>query len=474
VSPVILATLASALPAGTAVPAGADAVEIHAVHHDSRRVVPGSLFACLPGGATDGHLHAPDAVERGAVALLCERPLDLGVPQFVVADARAALGPLAARFHGDPSHRLLVVGVTGTNGKTTTVHLIQAICEAAGRPCGVIGTLTGSRTTPEAPDLQARLAELLAGGAEVVAMEVSSHALTLRRVDGTRFRAAGFTNLSQDHLDFHGDLEAYYAAKARLFTPELTDRAVVDADDPWGARLAASAEIPVESVHPSQVRDLDLSLTGTRFEWLGHRVELHLPGRFNVANALVAAHLALVLGVSEEDVVQGLASAEAVPGRFEVVDRGQPFAVVVDYAHTPEGLELALTAAREVSPGRVIVVFGCGGDRDRAKRPLMGAAAQQGADIVFVTSDNPRNEPPDQIVREILQGIDADDPGLRVVEDRRAAIADALAEAREHDIVLIAGKGHETVQVVGTDEHPFDDRRVAAEFLVAAEAGGTA
>jgi UDP-N-acetylmuramoyl-L-alanyl-D-glutamate--2,6-diaminopimelate ligase len=469
-----LATLASALPAGTPVPAGVDLVDVSAVHHDSRRVVPGSLFACLPGDTTDGPRSASDAVERGAVALLCERPLALDVAQLVVRDARAALGPVAARFHGDPSHHLAVVGVTGTNGKTTTTHLLKAICEAAGRSCGVIGTLTGSRTTPEATDLQALLSEMRARGAQVVAMEVSSHALTLHRVDGTHFRAVGFTNLSQDHLDFHGDLESYFAAKARLFTPELAERGVVDADDAWGARLAAAAPIPIEVIHPARVHDLELTLDGARFQWRGRPVELRLPGRFNVANALVAGHLALALGVDEDDVVRGLASAAPVPGRFEVVDRGQPFAVVVDYAHTPEGLERALGAAREVVAGRVIVVFGCGGDRDRAKRPLMGAAAQQGADVVFVTSDNPRTEAPGDIVRDILEGVDRSDPDLHVVEDRRAAIADALSTAREHDIVVIAGKGHESVQVVGTREHPFDDRQVAAELLGSARFGGAA
>jgi UDP-N-acetylmuramoyl-L-alanyl-D-glutamate--2,6-diaminopimelate ligase len=474
---VSLATLATALPVA-AVDPGADlSAAIAAVHYDSRLVTPGSLFACLRGGSTDGHDHAPEAVDRGAVALLCERPLGLGVPELVVEDARAALGPIAARFHGDPSQSLAVVGVTGTNGKTTTVHLLHAIFEAAGRRCGVIGTLTGTRTTPEAPDLQALLAAWRDEGADAVAMEVSSHALALHRVDGTRFRAVGFTNLSQDHLDFHGDLESYFLAKARLFTPHLADAAVVDADDVWGARLVASATIPTVELHPNAVEGLELGLDVTRFTWRGHRVELPLAGRFNVANALVAAHLALALDVEEAAVVEGLRAAEHVPGRFEVVDAGQPFAVVVDYAHTPDGLERALAAAREVTPGRVIVVFGCGGDRDRAKRPLMGAAAQAGADLVVITSDNPRGEDPEAIIGEVVAGVEADALArgrVRVVTERRAAIAEALAAARDDDVVIIAGKGHETVQVIGAAERPFDDRAVAAELVAAGLASGGA
>lgn len=445
---------------------GAPEVEVTRLDYDSRQVEPGSLFACLPGAASDGHDHAPAAVERGAVALLCERPLGLGVPEVVVDDARAALGPLAARFHGEPSRAMSVVGVTGTNGKTTVVHLLRQIGEVAGRASSVIGTLTGARTTPEAPDLQARLAELRDGGVELVAMEVSSHALALHRVDGTWFSAVAFTNLSQDHLDFHGDLDSYYAAKARLFATDRAGIAVVNVDDEWGARLAGETMLPVVPVHPAGVEVVEATARGTRFRWRGIEVQLPLAGAFNVANALVAAELAATLGIGETDVAAGLAAAPPVPGRFELVEAGQAFAVVVDYAHTPDGLHRLLESARAVTPGRVLVVFGCGGDRDRAKRPLMGAVAAEMADEVVLTNDNPRREDPGEILAQIRAGVAVDDH-VRVVPDRREAIADVLARARDDDMVVIAGKGHETTQDLGDRVVDFDDRSVALELLVA-------
>jgi UDP-N-acetylmuramoyl-L-alanyl-D-glutamate--2,6-diaminopimelate ligase len=450
-------------------PVEADAVVVDRVDHDSRAVEPGSLFACLRGATTDGHDHAPEAVRRGAVALLCERPLGLGVPEVRVADARIALGPVAARAAGDPSHHLTVVGVTGTNGKTTTTHLVRAIFDAAGRPCTVIGTLSGARTTPEATDLQRTLASELAAGAEAAAIEISSHALELHRIDGTRVAVAGFTNLSQDHLDFHGDLESYFQAKARLFTPGIAAAAVINVDDEHGARLAATTEVPVVAVHLDDLPDLRLEASRTRFTWRGHEVDLPLAGRFNAANAVLAAELAAVCGIDEATIVGGLAGAAPIPGRFEVVGTAGPV-VVVDYAHTPDGLERALATAREVTSGRVLVVFGCGGDRDRGKRPLMGEVASRLADEAIVTDDNPRHEDPDVIVAEILGGVPAGVP-VRVERDRRAAIADAIGAAREHDVVLIAGKGHETTQVVGDEVRPFDDVAVARAVLAASSGG---
>jgi UDP-N-acetylmuramoyl-L-alanyl-D-glutamate--2,6-diaminopimelate ligase len=443
---------------------GAPDVEVRRIDYDSRQVGPGSLFACLPGSVADGHDHAPAAVQRGAVALLCERSLGLGVPEIVVDDARAALGPLASRFHGDPSRHLTVVGVTGTNGKTTVVHLLRAIGEADGRSTEVIGTLTGARTTPEAPDLQARLAEARDAGVGLVAMEVSSHALALRRVDGTWFSAVGFTNLSQDHLDFHADMDDYYAAKARLFTRDRAAVAVVNADDPWGARLASEAALPVVAVHPDRVEVLEATARGTRFRWRGAEVRLPLAGSFNVANALVAAEVASALGIADAAVVAGLAAVPPVPGRFELIEEGQAFTVVVDYAHTPDGLARLLQSARAVTAGRVLVVFGCGGDRDRAKRPQMGAVAARLADEVVLTGDNPRSEDPDEILAQIRSGI-PDGAVVRTVPDRRAAIADALARARDDDMVVIAGKGHETTQDLGARVVDFDDRQVARQLL---------
>lgn len=460
-----LAHLTAAL-AGARLLAGADGhVAVTGVAHDSRAVTAGDLFCCVRGEHTDGHDHAPDAVAAGAVALLCERALGVDVPQVVVPDVRAAMGPAAAAVHGHPAERLVVIGVTGTNGKTTTVHLLRSILEHAGRRSAVIGTLTGTRTTPEAPELQRRFADLLAEGIEAVAMEVSSHALALHRVDGTRFRVAVFTNLSADHLDFHRTMAEYFQAKARLFTPELADAAVVNTDDPQGRLLRDAAVIPTRGFSLDEVDDLEVGRTASRFTWRGQRVSLPLGGRFNVANALAAAEAAITLGIEPAVAAEGLAAAGPVPGRFEAVDAGQAFDVIVDYAHTPDGLERLLDTARElVGGGRVLVVFGCGGDRDTAKRPLMGEVAGRLADRVVLTSDNPRTEDPAAIISQVRSGFD-DDRNLRVEPNRRRAIALALDEAVPGDIVVIAGKGHETTQTVGDATVAFDDRAVARELL---------
>jgi UDP-N-acetylmuramoyl-L-alanyl-D-glutamate--2,6-diaminopimelate ligase len=442
---------------------GDAAVEVTAVTHDSRAVVPGALFCCVPGDRADGHDFAPEAIERGAVALLGARPLGLGVPEVRVADVRAAMGPAAAAVHGHPSGAMAVVGVTGTNGKTTTTWLLQAILEAAGRPTGLIGTLSGSRTTPEAPDLQARLAELRDEGRRAVAMEVSSHALALHRVDGTRFAVAVFTNLGRDHLDFHESLEDYFAAKARLFSPELAERAVVGLDDAHGRLLRDAALIPTVGYSLVDVDDLELRPRSSTGRWRGHRFVVPLGGAFNVRNGLAAATAALELGVDEATIVAGLAAAPPVPGRFEAVALEAPFAAIVDYAHTPDALEALLAAARSVTgEGRLLVVFGCGGDRDRTKRPAMGEVAARLADVVVVTSDNPRSEDPAAIAAAVREG--AAGPAWVTTElDRRTAIAMALAEARPGDVVVVAGKGHETTQDADGTVVPFDDRAVVAE-----------
>ncbi|CAN5848499.1 UDP-N-acetylmuramoyl-L-alanyl-D-glutamate--2,6-diaminopimelate ligase [soil metagenome] len=443
-----------------------DVVLTRAVH-DSRRAEPGVLFCAVTGANHDGHDHARAAVAAGATAVLCERPLDLGVPELRVPSVRTALGPVAAALAGRPSDHLSVVGVTGTNGKTTTTHLLGAVLEAAGRPCGVIGTLTGTRTTPEAPDLQAALADLIVGGREAVAMEVSSHALDLHRVDGTHFSVGVFTNLSRDHLDHHQDMAAYFAAKARLFEPDLCARAVVNVDDPHGRLLRDAAVIPSTGYSLADAEALTLNPDGSRFRWRGVEVHLPLAGRFNVYNALAAAAAAAELGIGPEEVAVGLTAAGAVPGRFELVDEGQPFLAVVDYAHTPDGIEQLLIAARELASDRVILVFGAGGDRDRAKRPEMGEVAARLADVVVLTTDNPRHEAPAVIISQVRTGMN-ETRDVRVEPDRRAAIEVAVRAAGPGDVVLVAGKGHETTQIIGEAVVAFDDRLVLREALLGA------
>jgi len=441
--------------------------DVRAVTHDSRAVVPGALFCCLPGARVDGHDFAADAVEAGAIALLCERPLDIAVTQVIVADARAAMAPIAAAFFGHPSRALAVVGITGTNGKTTTSHLLAAALDAGGRPTEVIGTLSGTRTTPESTELQAHLATARDAGSSAIAMEVSSHALALHRVDAIWFSVAVFTNLSQDHLDFHGDMESYFAAKALLFEPGRAAVAVVNADDDYGRRLLAASRIPTRQFTMADAVGAEIGPTGSTFAFEGHRVHLHLGGAFNVANAIAAATAASTLDVAPGAIAAGLSSVRSVPGRFETIEAGQPFAVLVDYAHTPAGLEQLLASVRSsLGSGRLIVVFGCGGDRDREKRPRMGEVATRLADRAVLTSDNPRGEDPAAIIDEVVAGVTRRDR-LVVEPDRRQAIALALADAQPGDAVVIAGKGHETTQVTGEHVVPFDDRVVARQTLEA-------
>ncbi len=456
---------------------GDGAVAVRRAAHDSRAVVAGDLFCCVPGASHDGHDHAAAAIAQGAAALLVERPLGLGVPEIEVPSVRAAMGPIAAELAGRPSDALLVIGVTGTNGKTTTTHLLAAILSEAGIPCGLIGTLSGARTTPEAPELQEQLAAMRDAGMAAVAMEVSSHALDLHRVDGTRFAVAVFTNLSRDHLDHHGDMAAYFHAKARLFAPDLCDRAVLCLDDPHGRLLRDAAEVPAVGYSLDDAEDLVLGVDGTTFRWRGAEVRLGLVGRFNVANALAAATAAAELGIAPDRIAAGLAHAAPVAGRFERVLVGQPFLAAVDYAHTPDGLEKLLGAGRELAGrGRLIVVFGAGGDRDRTKRPEMGEVAARLADVVVLTTDNPRGEDPAAIMADVRAGMDAP-ADLRVEADRRSAIVLAVAEARAGDVLLVAGKGHETTQTIGSESVPFDDRqelRAALEARFADAQGGAA
>ena len=453
-----------------------DGVEIHAVDFDSRRARLGSLFCCVPGATTDGHDHAAEAVRGGAAALLCERFVAVDVPQARVpaGGVRPAMALASAAFFDHPSRHLATVGVTGTNGKTTVTQLVRSVLDTAGMPTGVVGTLTGERTTPEAPELQALLAGFRDAGRRAVAMEVSSHALTQHRVDGISFDVCAFTNLSHDHLDHHHSMEAYFAAKAGLFTPGRCRLAVVNVDDPWGERLAHQIEgVEVVPVRRSDASDIALSVGSSSFRWRSHPVTLPMTGVFNVDNALLAAAVAIRLGVDEEAVVEGLRRAEAPAGRMEVVTAGPPFAVLVDYAHTPAGLGVALASARRLAgDGRVVCLFGCGGDRDPDKRPLMGEVAGRMADITVLTSDNPRSEDPLAIIDQVRGGVPRD-AELVVEPDRRSAIERAVALARPGDVVLLAGKGHETTQVVGGVALPFDDRTVAREALGTAGTGGT-
>jgi len=465
---------------------GVPPVDITGLAYSSAVVRPGALFFCVPGFRADGHDFAPDAVARGAVALVCERPLELGVPEVVVPSVRNAMGPAAAAFHGDPTATLKVVGITGTNGKTTSAFLVRHLLEVTGTPCGLLGTVKSvvggkelgvERTTPEAVDLQATFAHMLEAGDRACAMEVSSHALQLARAGGIRFAARVFTNLTQDHLDFHETMDSYFAAKRRLFAePGLS---VVNVDDEYGRRIAGELETTTVAVHREadfRARDVRFDLTGSTFRCSTPEGELELrvplPGLFNVQNALCALAAVHGLGTELGQAGEALASFGRVPGRFEPVDEGQGFGVLVDYAHTPDSLDNVLRAAREVTEGRLTVVFGAGGDRDRAKRPLMGAAARQLADRVLVTSDNPRSEDPEAIVGQVLEGAG---PRAERETDRRRAIERAIGEAQDGDLVVIAGKGHEQGQEFeGGRKEPFDDVTVAREALRARLAGWVA
>ncbi len=465
-----------------------DDATVSDVQHDSRHAGPGVLFVAVPGSRADGHDFAAAAAAAGAAALLVERQLPLEVPQLVVEDARAALPWAAAEVHGHPARSLDVVGITGTNGKTTVTYMLEAIARQAGVPAGVIGTIGASidgtpvplgRTTPESSDLQRLLRRMVDEGVRLVAMEVSSHSLAYGRVTGIEFDVAAFTNLSQDHLDFHHDLEDYFATKASLFQPEHARRAVVWLDEPWGERLAASTSIPVRTVGWApdgdvQVADLLLTGSGSRFRLVTGdgtiEVTLPLAGRFNAANAAVAATCALELGVSAADIGAGLAHLPPVPGRFQRVDAGQPFTVVVDYAHTPDAISAIVAEARRLATGRIIVVLGAGGDRDRSKRAMMGAAAAT-ADLAVLTTDNPRSEDPAAILAEVAAGVPAG-AEVRTELDRRRAITVAVETAAEGDAVLILGKGHEQGQELGGGVVvPFDDLDVATA-AVRARLGG--
>jgi UDP-N-acetylmuramoyl-L-alanyl-D-glutamate--2,6-diaminopimelate ligase len=499
---VTLAALLDALPG--AVARGPLPGELRGLTDDSRRVEPGAGFVAVTGLRSDGRRHLAEALARGARLVVAEPPDPLPdgpVGRLLVADARAALGRLASAVWGHPSRRLVVVGVTGTNGKTTTTYLVEALLRARGLEPGVVGTIAyrfagrardAGQTTPDALALQGLLAEMAAAGVGGVAMEVSSHALAQRRVDGVAFDVAAFTNLTQDHLDFHGTMAAYGEAKARLFREVLPAggkagaAAVLNVDDPAGARWAGEVGVPVVTYglgagaaipavrprrHASGADGIELQA-----ETPAGPVPLRSPliGEHNVLNLLGAVAIGVALGLPAGAIGPALGAVGAVPGRFERVDAGQPFLVVVDYAHTPDALRRVLETARRLTPGRLAVVFGAGGDRDRGKRPQMGRLAADLADRVWLTSDNPRSEEPPAIIADIAAGVPAAAAGrCRREPDRRAAIRAAIDWAAAGDTVVIAGKGHETYQVVGAVTLPFDDRAVAREAL-AGRVGGRA
>jgi len=463
-------------------PTGADDVAVSGVAYRSDRVRSGDAFFCIQGFAHDGHEFAADAVARGASALVVERVLDIAAPQFVVSDTRVALASAAAAFFGLPSNDVQVIGITGTNGKTTTTYILDSILRAAGHTTGILGTVetriaeerrVAARTTPESADLQQVLAEMRDAGVSACSMEVSSHAIDLHRVDSVRFAVAAFTNLTQDHLDFHHTIEEYASVKQRLFTDFAIGASVVNIDDPFGSGVASELDgvITVGRSPEAMVRAIGetLDVSGAFFTLStpsgDAAVRLPLAGAFNVSNALVAAGCGVALGIALSHVVAGLEAAPQVPGRLERIDCGQPFSVVVDYAHTPDSLEKAISAVRDVCSGRVLVVFGCGGDRDPDKRPMMGRAAGRAADIAILTSDNPRSEDPVGIILQVEDGVRETGAEYHVEVDRRRAIELAIGQAAPGDTVLIAGKGHEDYQIFADRTVHFDDREVAREVL---------
>ncbi len=446
-------------------------LEVSGVSHDSRSVAQGDLFACISGANYDGHNYATEAVTGGASALLVEQQLNLAIPQIVVPDVRKAVGLASAAVYGHPSKQMKVIGITGTAGKTTVSQAIAQTLKACGASAGVIGTLEGSHTTPEAPEFQKMLSQMQSRGDEWVCVEVSSHGLEFGRVQGTEFAASVFTNLSPEHLDFHEDMEQYFLAKRRLFE-QRNSLAVVSVVDEWGRRLVGELQgIGHEDlvvVEPNMVENPTVDVEMSSFIWRGHQVRTRLLGMFNLFNLLLVGETLKGLGLEEEMIASGLEKVEPVRGRMELLAvPGSDIAVIVDYSHKPEPLALALRTLRSVSSGRVWVVFGAGGDRDPKKRPLMGQIAAELADEIVVTSDNPRSEDPSDIAKEIVSGMDRGSTSPKILLERTDAIQFAISHATKGDSILIAGKGHETYQITGSEQRPFDDTKVAKEALLA-------
>ncbi|MCP4679942.1 MAG: UDP-N-acetylmuramoyl-L-alanyl-D-glutamate--2,6-diaminopimelate ligase [Deltaproteobacteria bacterium] len=502
-----VADIAGAVPGASAL--GTSSVEINGATHDSREVRPGDLFAVLSGSRTDGRKFVDDAIHAGAVALLVEEVLPVRVPQIVVENTREVLGYITAVCHGDPTSRLQVVGITGTNGKTTTAYLVESALAAAGESPGVMGTVEyrvglrhweAAHTTPEATVVQSVAREMVEAGATHLVMEASSHGLALGRLNGCRFRVVAFTNLTQDHLDFHSDMQSYGEAKLTLFTSAVENepeaRVVVNVDDPFGSEVIRHAVHPVLTVSNDPKSKADIRPSETpRFSIKGIETKVHTPamnclltspllGPHNLSNILLGLGICIQLGIDARVACEGLGGLKAVPGRLERVEGSGDFAVLVDYAHTPDALKRTLKSLRPLTEGRLICVFGCGGDRDPVKRPLMGRSVAEEADIAVVTSDNPRTEEPDAIIEMIIPGVEEagmsridceqlaeTSRGFAVQADRKLAIEAAISAAAPHDTVLIAGKGHEDYQILGTKKIHFDDREEAVRALEARRGG---
>jgi UDP-N-acetylmuramyl-tripeptide synthetase len=458
-------------------------IDINAVHYDSRQVTPGSLFFCIEGYKTDGHKYAGMAAEKGAAAVVLHRdiPLPEGVVKIYTSDTRRAMGLISSAFYGNPTSNMILFGVTGTNGKTTTTYMIKSILEQAGKKTGLIGTIhnvigtrtiPAERTTPESTDLQRLFSEMLQEGVEAAAMEVSSHSLALERVAGCSFEIGVYTNLTQDHLDFHGTLENYRNAKAKLFQQSRVS--VINVDDESGRIIleALEGKAFTYGIHkPADIfaRDIEIIAEGVSFNLhiLGAKISinLHIPGIFSVYNALAAASACYAAGISLRDIQTGLNSIRGVPGRFELLDTGTEYSVILDYAHTPDGLENILKTARELTEGRIVTLFGCGGDRDTTKRPIMGEIAGKYSDFCIVTSDNPRSEEPMSIINDILPGLQKTGCPYEMIENRREAIEYALKSGKKGDVIILAGKGHETYQIIKGRTFHFDEKEIVAEIL---------
>ena len=457
--------------------------DIKSVRYSSRDVQPGDLFVAIPGFATDGHKYIPDAVARGAAAVLCEKQMPENAPWVQVKDARLALAQLGANFYDHPAQKLKMIGVTGTNGKTSVTYLLKELLErATGAKVGLIGTICNmiggevlptERTTPESFELQALLSQMQKAGCEYVVMEVSSHALELHRVAGIRFLVGAFSNLTEDHLDFHKTMENYRLAKAKLF--RICDRGVFNLDDPTAPKMIGDAACQVYTVSTGAAADLraqQILLESDRIEMdlvegeQRKHLKLGIPGRFTVSNSLLALGIARQLGIGLDTAVEALSHARGVKGRIEVVPTpGKEYTVLIDYAHTPDGLENVLRSVRDFAKGRLIALFGCGGDRDRAKRPMMGEIAAKEADLVIVTSDNPRTEVPEAIIADILGGMEHSPTPYVVEPDRRKAIRLALSLGKKNDIIVLAGKGHEDYQIIGKEKYHLDEREEVAAAL---------
>lgn len=451
---------------------------------DSRKVAPGDLFICTPGLRMDAHQFAPQAVASGAVALLVDHELELDVPQVVVEDVRLATSYVAAQFHGNPARKMCMIGITGTKGKTTTSFLVKAILEEAGKKVGLIGTvcsmigeetIPAKLTTPDPVDTQDMLARMVDAGVEYVIMEVSAHALALNRLAGIVFDVGAFSNFSQDHLDFFDSMQSYFDCKMRFFDPAMTRKIVYNVDDDHVAAGVAQMgreglRFGIREGSDIYANDIEINECGTNFLMTWHKhfrisVALKLAGVFNVYNALLAAGICIELGITPEEIRRGLEDVRAVPGRIELLETNTPYRVILDYAHSPDSLENILRAVRQTTKGRMIALFGCGGNRDRAKRPLMGEIAGELADYCILTSDNPRSEDPMEILASIEEGIRGTGCEYVVIENRREAIRHALAMAAPTDVVILAGKGHETYQEIKGVRYPFNEKIVVAELL---------